>query len=159
MIFSIYLLGMAVAVVCGLILKKTVSREDDSAFVMELPPYRLPALKTIGLHLWEKCRGFLIRAGTLIFLMTILVWLLQHFDFGLHPAEDMSESMFAVMGGMLAPLLSPLGFGFWQAAVALLTGLVAKETVVSSLMLLYGCSSQAALSAALSDVYKRQCPH
>ncbi len=152
-IFSIYLLGVAVAVVCGLILKKTVFREDDSAFVMELPPYRLPALKTIGLHLWEKCRGFLIRAGTLIFLMTILVWLLQHFDFGLHPVEDMSESMFAVMGGMLAPLLSPLGFGFWQAAVALLTGLVAKETVVSSLMLLYGCSSQAALSATLAQVF------
>ncbi|MBC8569237.1 ferrous iron transport protein B [Zongyangia hominis] len=152
-IFAMYLTGMLVAILCGLLLKKTVLKEDNSTFVMELPPYRLPTLKSMGLHMWDKCKGFLIRAGTLIFLMTVLIWLLQHFDFHLRMVDDMSQSIFAVAGSTLAPVFAPLGFGFWQASVALLTGLVAKETVVSSFMLLYGCADKAALGGILATAF------
>ncbi|MCI8441785.1 MAG: ferrous iron transport protein B [Provencibacterium sp.] len=149
-VFCLYLLGMAVAVLCGLCLKKTVFYRDSSPFILELPPYRLPRLCDTLLHTWERSRGFLCKAGTVIFSMNIVLWLLQHVTPGLQPASGAQESVFGALGSLLAPLLRPLGFGSWQAAVALLCGLVAKESVVSALSLLYGAGDAAALSAAVA---------
>ena len=112
--------------------------------MLELPPYRLPSLGNMLTHVWQKVKGFLVKAGTLILLMSMLLWLLQSFDFSLHMVEDASQSMLGALGNVLAPVFAPCGFGFWQAAVALLTGLIAKEMVVSSLSMFYGFSLTAA---------------
>ncbi|SCJ89605.1 Ferrous iron transport protein B [Anaerotruncus sp. 2789STDY5834896] len=137
-VFSMYLLGLAVAICSGILLKKTVFHQNASPFIMELPPYRLPSLRNTGLLMWEKCRGFLVKAGTIILSMSVLIWFLQHFDLSLRLVGDTSASMLAGLGRCIAPVLAPLGFGTWQAAVALLAGLVAKEAVVSTLAVLYG---------------------
>ena len=110
---------------------------EPAPFVLELPPYRLPSLHNMLTHVWQKVKGFLIKAGTLILLMSILLWLLQSFDFSLHMVENEADSMLGALGSVIAPIFKPLGFGFWQAAVALLTGLIAKEMVVSSLSMFY----------------------
>lgn len=152
-VFSMYIIGMLVAIVSGLVLKNTVFRGNVAPFVMELPPYRLPTPSSLLLHVWDKCRGFLVKAGTVIFSMSVLVWLLQNFDFRLQIVTDNAQSIFAVVGRLLAPLFVPLGFGTWQASVSVLAGLVAKETVVSSMMVLYGASGQEALGQVLSGVF------
>ena len=130
MVFSLYLLGLLFAIGSGILLKKLVFQGEPAAFVLELPPYRLPTLKNIALHVWEKVKGFLVKAGTLILAMSVLLWFLQSFGFeggtfGMVSNEE--SSILGFVGGLLAPLFAPLGFGTWQAAVALLTGLVAKE--------------------------------
>lgn len=157
-VFSLYLLGLLFAIGSGLLLKNTLFQGEPAAFVLELPPYRLPTLKNIGLHVWEKVRGFLVKAGTLILSMSILLWFLQSFGWsgGLVMVEDASRSFLGLVGGAIAPLLRPLGFGTWQAAVALLTGLIAKEMVVSSMSLFYGFSvtaSGATVAAALAGTF------
>ena len=135
--FSMYLLGILVAVGSAFVLSRTVLRGKDAPFIIELPPYRIPDSKSLFFHVWDKVRDFLVRAGTIIFAMTIVVWFLQSFSFGLRMVEDSSHSIFGQFGGVIAPLLRPLGFGSWQAAVALLTGLVAKESVVATMGILY----------------------
>ncbi len=155
-VFSMYILGLVMAIVSGLIFKNTLFRGDTAAFVLELPPYRMPALKNTLRHVWEKVRGFLVKAGTLILVMSVLLWFLQSFDGHLQMVEDASQSLLGSLGGVLAPLFRPLGFGTWQAAVALLTGFVAKEAVVSSLSMFYGFSltaGSAAVAAALSGTF------
>lgn len=147
-VFSMYLLGIVVAVVMGLILKNTVFGDTTTPFVMELPAYRMPTLKSTLLHLWDKCAGFVVKAGTVIFLMSILAWLLQNFTFSLHFTADSAGSMLGKIGSALAPLLAPLGFGTWQAAAALLAGVVAKEAVVSTMGVLYGTAALGAEIAA-----------
>lgn len=112
--------------------------------MLELPPYRLPTLRNCAAHVWEKVRGFLVKAGTLILAMSVVLWFLQSFGPGLQMVADPGESFLGHFGTWLAPLLAPLGFGAWQAAVALLSGLIAKEAVVSTLSLLYGFSIGAA---------------
>ncbi len=139
-VFGLYVVGMAAGVLSGLLFKKVLFTGDPAPFVLELPPYRLPSLSSVALHVWQKVKGFLIKAGTLILLMSMVLWLLQSFDFSLRMVSDASESMLGTLGGWIAPVFAPLGFGFWQAAVALLTGLVAKEMVVSSLSMFYGFS-------------------
>ena len=151
-VFSMYLIGMVVAVLCGLLLKNTLFKGDAAPFVMELPTYRLPTLKSTLLHMWEKCKGFLVKAGTIIFSMSIVVWLLQNFTPTLHMTTDSTQSIFAAIGILIAPLFTPLGFGQWQAAVALLTGLIAKETVVSTMQVLYS-SAELPISVALAQVF------
>ena len=146
-VFSLYLLGLIFAIVSGILLKKLVFKGEPAAFVLELPPYRLPTLKNIALHVWEKVKGFLVKAGTLILAMSIVLWLLQSFDFSLHMVDDAANSMLGTLGALIAPVFAPLGFGFWQAAVALLTGFIAKEMVVSSLSMFYGFSLTAAGTA------------
>ncbi len=135
--FSMYLLGILIAFLSALLLGKTVLRGQDSTFLLELPPYRLPDAKSLWLHIWDKVRDFCVRAGTLIFTMTVIIWFFQHFSLALQPVSDSARSIFGQLGNLLAPLLQPLGFGSWQASVALLTGLIAKETVVASLNILY----------------------
>ncbi len=143
-VFGLYIIGMIVGIASGLFFKKTLFAGEPAPFVLELPPYRLPSLGNMLTHVWQKVRGFLIKAGTLILLMSMVLWLLQSFDFSLHMVEDASQSMLGALGNVLAPVFAPCGFGFWQAAVALLTGLIAKEMVVSSLSMFYGFSLTAA---------------
>jgi ferrous iron transport protein B len=157
-VFSLYLLGLCCAILSGIILKKFVFKGEPAAFVLELPPYRLPTLKNMALHVWEKVRGFLVKAGTLILAMSVVLWFLQSFGWygGLVMVSDAGNSLLGTLGGWIAPLLRPLGFGTWQAAVALLTGLVAKEMVVSSMSMFYGFSmtaSGATIAAALSGTF------
>ena len=132
---------MLLGIGSGILFKHTIFRGDPAPFVLELPPYRMPTLKNISLHVWERVRGFLVKAGTLILLMSILIWLLQTFDFRFQMVDNSEQSMLGVIGGAIAPLFRPLGFGTWQAAVSLLTGLVAKEAVVASMSLFYGFST------------------
>lgn len=158
-VFSLYMIGLLFAICSGIILKKTMFRGEPAAFVLELPPYRLPTLKNCAMHVWEKVRGFLIKAGTLILAMSVLLWFLQSFTWngGLMMTDNAEGSFLGMIGGFIAPILRPLGFGTWQASVALLTGLVAKEAVVSSMSLFYGFSvrdSGSVVAAALSDTFK-----
>ena len=154
-VFGLYLIGMAAGILSGLFFKKTLFAGEPAPFVLELPPYRLPSLSNMLTHVWQKVRGFLIKAGTLILLMSMVLWLLQSFDFSLRMVEDAGQSMLGTLGSLIAPIFAPCGFGHWQAAVALLTGLVAKEMVVSSLSMFYGFSltaSSGAVAAAMAGV-------
>lgn len=137
-VFSLYVIGMLVGILSGLLFKHTLFAGEPAPFVLELPPYRLPSLGNIGTHVWQKVKGFLVKAGTLILLMSMVLWLLQSFNFSLHMVENASDSMLGALGSVIAPVFTPLGFGHWQAAVALLTGVIAKEMVVSSLSMFYG---------------------
>ena len=156
-VFSLYLIGICFAIVSGLILKRTLFQGEPAAFLLELPPYRLPTLKNCALHVWEKVRGFLVKAGTLILAMSVVLWFLQSFGPGFVMVADQADSFLGRIGGLLAPLLRPLGFGTWQAAVALLSGLIAKEAVVSSMSMFYGFSlgaSGAVVASALSGTFQ-----
>lgn len=146
-VFILYILGLLIAIASGLIFKGTLFKGEPAAFVMELPPYRMPSFKNTLRHVWEKVRGFLVKAGTLILIMSIVLWFLQTFDPHMKMVADPADSILAALGSLIAPVFKPLGFGMWQASVALLTGLVAKEAVVSSLSMFYGFSVTAAGSA------------
>ena len=155
-VFSLYILGLVCAILSGIFFKKVVFRGEPATFLLELPPYRLPTLKNCITHVWEKVRGFLVKAGTLILTMSIILWFLQSFGPGLALVDDPSESFLGYLGSFLAPALAPLGFGVWQAAVALLSGLIAKEAVVSTMSLLHGFSlgaSSATVAAALAGTF------
>ena len=144
---SLYLLGILVGIAAALIMNKTVFRGKPVPFVMELPNYRMPSLKSVALLLWEKARDFLQRAFTVIFLATIVIWFLQSFDTRLNVVADSSASLLALIGRWIAPLFAPLGFADWRCATALISGLIAKESVVSTLEVLLG---GAAISTMLS---------
>ena len=134
----LYVLGMATGIVSALLFKHTLFRGEPVPFVLELPAYRLPALKNILLHMWEKAKDFLVKAFTIIFLATIVIWFLQRFDFRLNMVADSSQSILAAIGRLIAPIFVPLGFGDWRISTALLTGLTAKEAVISTLAVLLG---------------------
>ena len=146
-VFGLYVIGMAVGILSGIFFKHTLFAGEPAPFVLELPPYRFPSMENIATHVWQKVKGFLVKAGTLILAMSIVLWLLQSFDFSLHMVDDAANSMLGTLGALIAPVFAPLGFGFWQAAVALLTGFIAKEMVVSSLSMFYGFSLTAAGTA------------
>ncbi len=150
---SVYLLGIAVAILSGLIMKKTMFSGNPIPFVMELPAYRIPSLQSVLLHMWEKAKDFLHKAFTIILGATIIIWFLQSYDFSFHGVSDASQSMLAQIGNLLAPLFEPLGFGDWRASSALITGITAKESVVSTLSILTNASSDAGLSAALMTMF------
>lgn len=152
-VFSMYIIGIVIAAIMGLIFKKTLFKENASTFVMELPPYRRPLLKSILKNTWEKTRGFIIKAGTVILSMSVLIWILQNFSPSFRFIENSSESIFAAIGSAIAPLLKPLGFGTWQAAVSLLSGIVAKEAVVSTMSVLYSAENTAALTEIVSKIF------
>jgi len=137
-VFALYILGMAMAVVSGMIFRKTLFAGLPAPFVMELPPYRIPMMRNTLIRIWEKLKDFLIRAGTIILIMSIVLWFLQNFDSSLNLVGNSADSILAAIGGFIAPIFRPMGFGVWQAAVALLTGLIAKEAVVASLSMFYG---------------------
>lgn len=143
---SLYLLGMAVAALAALVFRRTLFRGEPVPFIMELPNYRLPSAKSTLLLAWDKAKDFIQRAFTLIFVASIVVWFLQTFDVRFNVVANQSESLLAGLGGMLAPLLAPLGFGDWRASTALVTGLLAKESVISTLAVLLGGNSIGALA-------------
>ena len=155
-VVSLYLIGICLAILSGLILKRFVFRGAAAPFLLELPPYRVPTVRNVATHVWEKVKDFLSRAATLILAMSVVLWLLQSFTPGLQFTTDVSQSLLSGIGSFIAPLFIPCGFGVWQAAVALLTGLIAKEAVVSSMSLFYGFSltaSGAAVALALSGTF------
>ena len=135
-IISLYILGILMSILAGALLQKTVFKGVSSGFVLELPPYRLPTWKGTIRSMYDKAKDFLTKAGTIIFLMSILIWLLQNFTPTLSVAASPESSILGIFGRMIAPIFAPLGFGTWQASVALLTGLIAKETVVSTMNVL-----------------------
>ncbi len=144
---GLYFLGILIGVAVAFLLKGTVFRGEAVPFVMELPNYRLPGLKNVAQLLWEKARDFLQRAFTVIFLATIVIWFLQNFDLQLSLTSDAQNSILALLAGWIAPLFAPLGFADWRISTALITGFMAKESVVSTLVVLFG--SEAALAATL----------
>ena len=146
---SLYVLGILVGITCGLLLKNTAFRGNPVPFVMELPNYRLPGPKNVALLLWDKAKDFLVRAFTIIFVATLVIWFLETFDARLNVVEYSGDSMLASIGRMLAPVFTPLGFNDWRLSTALITGFSAKEAVVSTLAVLTGTNT-ATLPAALS---------
>ena len=145
---SLYFLGIAVGILMAILMKSSVFKGEAVPFVMELPNYRLPGLKNVVQLLWEKARDFLQRAFTVIFVATIIIWFLQSFDLRLSLTADPQQSILAWLASGIAPLFAPLGFADWRVSTALITGFMAKESVVSTLTILYG--SSAAFAAALS---------
>ena len=143
---GLYFLGILVGVLAALLCKGTLFRGEAVPFVMELPNYRLPGAKNVGHLLWDKAKDFLQRAFTVIFLATIVVWFLQTFDLHLNVVADPQTSMLAGAAGLIAPLFAPLGFGDWRISTALIAGFLAKESVVSTLSVLFG-GTQALLAA------------
>lgn len=157
-VFSLYVVGLLFAIGSGILLKKTMFKGEAAAFVLELPPYRMPTLKNCAMHVWERVKGFLIKAGTLILAMSVVLWFLQSFGWndGVVMVENAEHSFLGTIGNTMAPIFVPLGFGTWQAAVALLTGLVAKEAVVSSMSMFYGFAAGAggaAVATSLSGTF------
>ena len=142
---SLYVLGILVGVLAALIMNRTVFRGKPVPFVMELPNYRLPGFKSVVLLLWEKARDFLQRAFTVIFLATIIIWFLQSFDTRLNVVSDSAGSLLALIGRWIEPIFVPLGFADWRCATSLISGFVAKESVVSTLEVLLGSASISSL--------------
>ena len=148
----IYAIGILLAVVMARLFCRFLVKGDDTPFVMELPNYRLPSLKSVALLLWEKAKDFLQRAFTVIFLATIIIWFLQSFDSRLNVVADSADSLLAMMGHWLAPIFAPLGFDDWRIPTALITGFSAKEAVVSTLSVLTGTAT-ANLSRVLGSMF------
>lgn len=145
---GLYVFGIVMGILMALIFKKTAFKGEAVPFVMELPNYRLPGAKNVGHLLWDKAKDFLQRAFTVIFIATIVIWFLQNFDTGLNMTADSQNSILALVAGGLAPIFLPVGFGDWRIVTALISGFLAKESVVSSLTILFG--SSAALQGSLT---------
>lgn len=143
---GLYLLGIVVAIVAALLYKETLFKGEAVPFVMELPNYRMPGAKNVAQLLWEKAKDFLSKAFSIILLATIAVWFLESFDLHLNAVADPSQSLMAMVGGWLAPLLAPLGLGDWRIVTSLVSGFMAKESVVSAMELLFGGGIQTALT-------------
>lgn len=142
---ALYVFGILMGILAALVLEKTAFRGRPVPFVMELPNYRLPSVKSVALLLWEKAKDFLERAFTVIFLATIVIWFLQSFDTRLNVVDSSADSLLAMVGQLLAPIFAPLGFADWRCATALISGFIAKESVVSTLEILLGTSALSAL--------------
>ena len=147
---GLYFGGIVVGILVALLLRKSLFSGEAVPFVMELPNYRLPGAKNVGQLLWDKAKDFLQRAFTVIFVATIVIWILQTFDFTLNVVSDSQNSILAVIAGWIAPIFAPLGFGDWRMSTALITGVMAKESVVSTLSILFG--SVGAITAALTPL-------
>lgn len=161
-IFSIYMLGIVVAIISALLLNKFAFKSDTSNFIMELPQYRIPTLKSVLIHAWEKVKGFAIKAGTIIFVSTVLIWLLSNFNFT--GMCDMEESFLASIGNAIKWIFLPLGFADWRASVGVVTGWIAKENIVATFGQLFGGVSEETIEAisageaalpAISQVFTR----
>ncbi len=149
---ALYFGGILMGILMALLLRGTMFRGEPVPFVMELPNYRLPSPRSVAMLLWEKAKDFLVRAFTVIFVATIVIWFLQSFDLQLNLVTDSRSSLLAVLAGWIAPIFSPLGFGNWQISTALITGFMAKESVVSTLSVLLGGMSPAEFMTPLTAV-------
>ncbi len=144
-VFSLYLLGILLAFMLGMFFKRTIFRKDEEPFIIELPEYKAPELKNLLNHTWDKGKGFLKKAGTLIFSVSVVVWVLSNFNFS--GMTDINNSILASIGGFVSPVFAPLGFASWQNAVSLITGLMAKEVVLGTMGVIYGGSLAASLQS------------
>ena len=131
----LYLLGVVLAFLLGILFKNTIFKKDEEPFIIELPEYKMPALKSVLKQIYEKAKSFLVKAGTIIFAMSVIIWFLSNFNFS--GMVDVNDSILASIGSFIAPIFKPLGFGNWQSSVSLLTGLLAKETVVASMGVIF----------------------
>lgn len=147
-IFSIYMLGIIVAVLGALILNRFAFRSGTSNFIMELPQYRIPTLKSVLIHAWEKVKGFAVKAGTVIFASTVLIWFLSNFNFS--GMCDMEESLLAAIGNGIKWIFAPLGFADWRASVGVVTGWIAKENIVATFGQLFGNVSEETVEAIMA---------
>lgn len=150
---SIYVIGILVAILSGLLLKNTLFKGNPVPFIMELPAYRIPDSKSVLLHMWDKAKDFLKRAFTIIFVASLIIWFLQSFNYNLQFVNDSSTSILAHLGSFVSHLFAPLGFDDWRAGTAIITGLSAKESVVSTLSVLTGESGQIAFNIALQNIF------
>ena len=148
----LYFGGIAVGILVALLLKSTCFKGNPVPFVMELPNYRLPSLKSVVLLMWEKAKDFLTRAFTVIFMATIIIWFLQTFDLKLNVVEDSAGSILAAIGRLVAPVFAPLGFGDWRMVTALVSGFTAKEAVVSTFGVILGVNAEQ-LALALHSLF------
>ena len=139
---SLYFGGILAGILMAILLRGTMFRGEAVPFVMELPNYRMPGTKNVGQLLWEKAKDFLQRAFTVIFIATIVIWFLQTFDLHMNVVMDSQNSILAMIAGVIAPVFAPLGFGDWRVSTALITGFMAKESVVSTLSVLFGTTAQ-----------------
>lgn len=151
-VFCLYLLGIIVAILMGKIFSSTLFKGESSYFVMELPPYRIPTIKSVFIHMWEKSEAFIKKAGTIILGVVIVVWVLSNLPAGVEPGTE--KSILGMIGKAISPIFKPAGFGNWQAGVALVTGLGAKETVVSTMATVYGVSDEGVkLTQAIQNIF------
>lgn len=147
---GLYILGIVIGILIAFLYKKTIFRGEAVPFVMELPNYRLPGVKNVMMLLWDKAKDFLQRAFTVIFITTIIVWFLQNFDPGFNMVTDSQDSILARIAGFIAPAFAPIGLGDWKIVTSLITGVMAKESVVSTLGILYGETVAISAAAAAS---------
>lgn len=143
---GLYFIGIVVGILVALLIKKTMFQGEAVPFVMELPNYRMPSAKNVGQLLWEKAKDFLQRAFTVIFIATIIIWFLQTFDAQLNIVSDSKNSILAILAGWISPIFQPLGFGDWRIVTSLITGFMAKESVVSTLSVLFGSTQNLVLT-------------
>ncbi|HOK71162.1 MAG TPA: nucleoside recognition domain-containing protein, partial [Bacillota bacterium] len=146
-VFSLYALGVVLAFIFAKVLSLFVEPDDEATFVLELPPYRMPRISGVLIQTWERGKEFLEKAGTVILLSVVLVWALSNLPPGVDPGSP--DSLIGRIGKAIAPILAPAGFGQWQAAAALLFGVIAKELIVGTLGVLYGTTGEAGLIAAI----------
>lgn len=152
-VFSLYLLGAALAVLSGIIFSRTVLKGSGSPLLLELPPYRMPTVKTVTRNMLEKVKDFAARVGGILLLASIFIWLMQNLDFTLHMVKSGSDSIISVIGHTIAPIFTPCGFGTPQVAVSLLSGVAAKEAILSSMAILYGAAGSGTLTDILPSVF------
>lgn len=152
-ISSIYLLGILVAIFTAMVFKKPVLKGETASFIMELPEYRLPTFKNLCLHVGERVKDFIVKSGTILVAATIIIWFLQSFNLNFQMVADRSQSILASIGMGIAPIFSLCGFGDWRAAVSLLSGLIAKESVVSTMAVLYGTGGLDGISHVISEQF------
>lgn len=152
-IFSIYILGILLSILTAWFFKNTILKGEVSSFVMELPPYRLPHLKSLILHVWERVKDFITKAGTVLLGASIIIWFLQSFNFQMQMISSVQESILYKVGSFISPIFLLCGFGNWQASVSLITGLVAKESIISTMSVLYGASTESHISSALLHTF------
>ena len=149
---GLYVLGILVGILAAFLYKGTLFRGEAVPFVMELPNYRLPGLKNVARLLWEKARDFLQRAFSVILIATVVIWFLQSFDIRLNPITDSRQSILALSAGLLVPLFRPIGLGDWRVVTALISGFLAKESVVSSMKVLFENNVQSAITPLTAAV-------
>ena len=152
-LFSLYLFGVLVGILTAYLFKDTLFKGKDSPFIMEIPEYKAPSPKNIWLNVWDKTRDFVERAGTVILMATVVVWFLQSFSFDFSLVKDNSESMLATLGNYISPIFNLCGFGDWRSSVALLTGVMAKESIVSTMSVLYGGGNVELLGSVLPHIF------
>ena len=149
-VYSMYLLGIVVAILSGILLKRFVTQGHASNFILELPEYHWPTMRNLVMHTWDKIKGFIIKAGTILVLASIVIYVMSTYTLTLQPAVDAADSIIGSIGTFIAPIFAPLGFGDWRSSIALIVGFVAKEAVVSTLGVLHGVGDAA--TAGISEL-------